>query len=278
MQDDEPFILNGLQSYQMRGELLDKMIKLPSQESDWLSDFVKQQRAQGKLPVGAFGDIEFEVNRVQVEALAEKLSFLCANPCEDLEVKLNFDSIGKIGKQIQLVGWLTQRYQSGLVRFRSGKIRAQDYLAGWIDHLAMSAMGESKTTHMLGYERKEGLVHLKYDEISDPNYAKNLLHELVVLLYQGMNKPLCYFPRTALAAIEANLQRGDWVEDKERAAKKMAESFNDGYLTTGEGHNNYIGRIWPDWNDDLAQNVYQLALKVLEQPRRAAKLVDDGAM
>ena len=275
MQDDEPFTLNGLQSYQMRGELLDKMIKQSGQESEWLSDFLDQQRAQGKLPIGAFGDIEFEVNRVQVEALADKIGFLCNSPCEDLEVKLNFEAIGEIGKQVQLVGWLTQHYQSGLVRFRSGKIRAQDYLSVWIDHLAMSAMGVSKPTHMLGYDRKEGLIHIKYDEINDSVYATRHLHELISLLYEGMNKPLCYFPRTALAAIEASLKRGEWVEDKERATKEMAKSFNDSYLTSGEGKNAYIRRIWPDWNDQLAHNAYQLALKVLEQPRRVAKLVDD---
>ena len=55
----------------------------------------------------------------------------------------------------------------------------------------------------------------------------------------------------------------------------MAKSFNDSYLTSGEGKNTYIRRIWPDLNDQLAHNAYQLALKVLEQPRRVAKLVDD---
>ncbi len=85
------------------------------------------------------------------------------------------------GKNIRLTGWLTQCYQSGLIRYRSGKIRAQDYLVAWIDHLAMSASGQARKTHVIGYDRKEGAVHLVYPAMADAAQAKQLLAELVRL-------------------------------------------------------------------------------------------------
>ncbi|USD40562.1 exodeoxyribonuclease V subunit gamma [Vibrio sp. SCSIO 43135] len=279
MEDDEPFVLNGLESYQMRDGLLDSLLKQQlsgGQDSKGvIESFVKQQRAQGKLPVGAFGDIEFETNRVQAQELVEKLTFLCGSEANDLEVKLTFDVLGE-DKKINLTGWLTQYYQSGLIRFRSGKIRSQDYLSAWIDHLAMSAMGISKRTHMIGYDRKEGVVHLIYPEIADASYAHSLLAELVRLFYQGMTEPLCYFPKTALAGVEAGFSRGNWVDDEEKSLKKMADTFNDSFMASGEGNNPYISRIWPSWNDNLAAQARTITTLVLQTPRLEAKSSEDA--
>lgn len=278
MEDDEPFVLGGLESYQMRdsllANLLDQQLTGHVDNHAVVEQFVAKQRAQGKLPVGAFGDIEFETNRVQAEELVEKLSFLCQSASDDLEVKLQLDVQGK-GKTVHVTGWLTQCYQSGLIRFRSGKIRAQDYLAAWIDHLAMSAMGHAKRTHMIGYDRKEGVVHLVYPAMEDAQQAKSLLTELIGLFYQGMTDPLCYFPKTALACVEAGFSRGHWADDEEKSYKKMADAFNDSYMASGEGNNAYISRIWPNWNDDLAVAARHIAVRVIQAPRLAVKQIED---
>ncbi|MCG9679390.1 exodeoxyribonuclease V subunit gamma [Vibrio sp. Isolate24] len=274
MEDDEPFVLNGLESYQMRDSLLELLLEHQlSGEGDQqaiINDFIAHQRAQGKLPVGAFGDIEFETNRVQAEELVEKLAWLCGSPNDDLEVKLAFDVLGE-GKPVKLTGWLTQSYQSGLVRFRSGRIRAQDYLAVWIDHLAMNAMGHYQCSHMVGYDRKEGVVHLTYPALENAAVAQSTLGELVRLFYQGMTTPLAYFPNTALACVEAGFNRGNWVDDEEKALKKMADTFNDSYLSPGEGANSYIARIWPQWSEELAMQVRLLTTLVLQAPRLTVK-------
>ena len=278
MEDDEPFVLGGLESYQMRDELLETLLETaitqPSAKADVLKHFMSEQRAQGKLPVGAFGDIEFETNRVQAEELVDKLAFLSGAPQDDLEIDLTFDVLGE-GKNIRLTGWLTQCYQSGLIRYRSGKIRAQDYLAAWIDHLAMSASGQARKTHVIGYDRKEGAVHLVYPAMADAAQAKQLLAELVRLFFEGMTKPLPYFPKTALACVEAGFSRGHWADDEEKSLKKMADAFNDGYMSPGEGNNAYISRIWSTWNDELAAEVRMLTALVLQGARLAAMDADD---
>lgn len=206
----------------MRDELLETLLETtltqPEKKAEVLKHFMSQQRAQGKLPVGAFGDIEFETNRVQAEELVDKLAFLSGAPQDDLEIDLTFDFLFERNegeeKNVRLTGWLTQCYQSGLIRYRSGKIRSQDYLAAWIDHLAMSASGHAKKTHIIGYDRKEGALHLIYPDIADAQYAKQLLTELVRLFFEGMTKPLPYFPKRrwlvlkrALAAVSGSMTK-----------------------------------------------------------------------
>ncbi|KYN87358.1 exonuclease V subunit gamma [Vibrio cidicii] len=269
MEDDEPFTLDGLSSFQLRDELLDRLLEARVAQQDpqaVIEQFLQQQRACGHLPVGAFGEIEFAANRAQAEALVDKLTFLAVREQEDIEIDLTFDLLGE-GKPIRLTGWLTRHYQCGLIRYRSGRIRAQDYLAGWIDHLAMSASGLAQPTHLIGYDRKEGVQHLIYPAQDQPEQAKALLAELVRLFVEGMNRPLAYFPHTALAAIEAGFNRGQWVDDQEKAHKKMADTFNDGFLGAGEGSDVYIARIWPQWNETLAHEVRLLSSLVLQGAR-----------
>ncbi|WP_068712264.1 exodeoxyribonuclease V subunit gamma [Vibrio tritonius] len=270
MEDDEPFALGGLESYQLRDELLDLLLSCQSEveQQEAIDHFAKQQRAQGKLPVGAFGTLELETNRVQTQELAQRIRFLTAQPLEDIEVNAQLNFLGE-GKPIRLTGWLTQVYQSGLLRYRSGSIRAQDILAAWIDHLCMSLAGYSKSTHVIGYDRKEGVVHQILPPMASKEEAIAMLNELVRLFYQGLTEPLAYFPRTALACVEAGFSRGNWVDDEEKSLKKMADTFNDGYMTTGEGNNPYIQRIWPQWNDELAQQVRTNSALVLQTPRLA---------
>ncbi len=273
MDDEEPFALDGLSSYQLRDNLLEVLqnTDLQADKQATLNQFIQQQRAQGKLPVGAFGELEFEVNRAQTEDVLDKIHFLCQAPLEDLEVSLMSKVLGD-SKPVQLSGWLTKRFQSGLVRYRSGAIRSQDLLSAWIDHLSHAAMGYFVPTHLVGYDRKEGVTHQILPPVENSDTAKHLLDELIRLFYQGMTSPIAYFPKTALACVEAGFSRGKWVDDEEKSLKKMADTFNDGFATSGEGNNSYIARIWPSWNDDLGQQVRLIATLVLQAPR--LQLVD----
>ena len=274
MEDDEPFVLNGLESFQLKDGLLNVLIEHPENSEQAISKYVLEQKAQGKLPVGAFGDIEFETNRVQAEDIAKEIRFVSGTPLADKEISIELNVLGE-GKPVHLTGWLTQNYQSGLVRYRSGKVRAQDYLSAWIDHLCCAAMGELKSTHIIGYDRKEGVVHLVYSPMESAEQARSLLNEIVRLFYQGMTAPLPYFPRTALAGVEAGFSRGKWVDDEEKSLKKMADTFNDSFAFLGEGRDSYIARIWPNWDDELASQARLYSTLVLQGARLAAQDPND---
>ncbi len=127
-------------------------------------------------------------------------------------------------------------------------------------------------THLVGYDRKEGVTHQVLPPVENSDTAKQLLDELIRLFYQGMTSPIAYFPRTALACVDAGFSRGKWVDDEEKSLKKMADTFNDGFATSGEGNNTYIARIWPNWSEELGLQIRLLATLVLQAPR--LQLVD----
>ncbi|WP_038183357.1 exodeoxyribonuclease V subunit gamma [Vibrio rhizosphaerae] len=281
LQDEEPFSLNGLARYQLLDELVAVLLEArrrPEQtrgsdlaasrsEIQPVEHFIQAKRAQGQLPVGAFGELEFREHYEQALALTDVIDYLCQQPKPDCELNLTTTVLGA-ERPIQLLGWVTRYFQSGLVRYRVGRIRAQDYLSAWLDHLAVAAMGETCPTHLIGYERKNGVQHLYYPAI-DRQQAQTYLDAFVRFYVEGMNHPLPYFPQVALAGIEANFNRQrEWHEDKEKTAKKMQEAFigNDFSAVGGEGQNAYIARIWPQWSEALSQTAYAYAEQVLLPP------------
>ncbi|WP_318523355.1 exodeoxyribonuclease V subunit gamma [Photobacterium leiognathi] len=264
LEDDEPFVLNQLESYHIKNDLLGLLLdaKMTNQDPDQIfSHFAQEQKAAGRLPVAAFGEIDLDASRSSVGELVDKIEPLVHAPLADQEVGLRFDVNGH---PILLQGWLKQRYQSGLMRFRSGKVRSVDLLAAWCDHLclAISQPQAMQKTHLIGTDK-----YLILNPI-DAETAKRYLQELIELYYQGLNQPLAYFPKTAHAGIQACVDKeGNWKDDEltvEKAYDKMAGCFNDGYLFAGEGADEYINRVWTHWNDELAQTSYVLALKVLQ--------------
>ncbi|MDB1123167.1 exodeoxyribonuclease V subunit gamma [Vibrio algarum] len=269
-EDDEPFLLNNLQSFHLRDELLHSLLaaKLSHQDEQAVyQNFVQQQRAKGGLPVGAFGELELSVNKEKINTLVDELQFLCQKPLGDIEIDLQI-TLADWKEPINLSGWLAGNYQSGLVRYRSGRIRSQDLLLAWIDHLCLAVVGESNKTHLVGFNDKAGLEHKVILPI-EKEQAQLWLVELVQYYFKGLNQPLTYFPKTALVGME-RLALG-----KEDGDVKMANTFNDGYQFSGEGSNRYIHRVWPEWNEDLSQQTSLVARDVLLALLRQTKDSDN---
>jgi exodeoxyribonuclease V gamma subunit len=278
--DDEPFALNGLESYQLLEELVDLLLQTQQEEAEMelqTERFMKAKRARGQLPVGPFGELEFNKHYETARALAETLSGLCRQTVDEIEINYCVSG-GSESQSIRLVGWVARCYSTGLVRYRVGRIRAQDYLAAWLDHLAVAVMGQSSPTHLIGYERKNGVRHFVFAPIEDVLQAKIWLEELIQLYIQGMNAPLPYFPATALAGVEAGFNRkGEWQVDEEKSSQKMQEAFRGSEFTYGEGSNIYIARMWPQWSESLGRELTRYSSLVLQTPRLWVKAYEDIA-
>lgn len=265
LNDDEPFALNGLQSYQLTEELLAQMLSSPLVDEHQQSLWMKSQQAQGKLPMGAFGELEFNQHVERAKQLAEPIRVLCQEPLDDVELSLTF--CPEPHRSIQLMGWLRNRYQSGIVQYRPGKIRAQDYLSAWINHLAWATVQPGLLTHLVGFDKQSGVNHWVLPPIIDHNMAMEHLTRLVTLFYTGMNQPLPYFPKTALACIESAMTKSGWKWDEDKALKAMTDVFKGNFFSAGEGGNSYIQRIWPEWDTSLADDVKALAFHILHPLR-----------
>ncbi len=110
MEDDEPFVLNGLESFQ-QDALLQVLLDHPGRRRRSGSIVCLWTKAQGRLPVGAFGDNNLKPTVFEAEDLAKEIRFVSGTPQQDLEVNIEFDVLGE-GKPVRLMGWLTQNYQS----------------------------------------------------------------------------------------------------------------------------------------------------------------------
>ncbi|AYV20739.1 exodeoxyribonuclease V subunit gamma [Vibrio mediterranei] len=261
-EDDEPFALNGLESFVLRKELLDFFTK-SEDGTDLITAFKSEQKAQGYLPINHFGDLEFASNVAQTEELAKAVRQLSNKALDDTEINLQL-TLGSI--TIKLQGWVTGIYASGLLGYRSGRLRSSDYLSAWIDHLALTLAGQPAATHMLAYDKKEGVVHRVYPQL-DSVQAEQYMKQLLELFLGGLDKPLAYFPESALAGIEANYSRGSWTPNDEKMLSKMEARFIGGYMQTGERENPYISRVWPEWSEVLANDLKLVSQLVLEAPR-----------
>ncbi|PWI35207.1 exodeoxyribonuclease V subunit gamma [Vibrio albus] len=254
--DDEPFALDNLQGYQLREQLIAVMLQARlagESEEDVTQGFIRRQRAKGLLPVGAFGELEFAESKAQSSAIVDELAFICQSPLPDAEVNIRLAPFGE-GKPVILSGWLTNRYQAGLIRYRSGRIRPQDLLSAWIDHLCLAVSGYNQRTHLVGYDKKEGVEHRVFPLI-DTSSAETILTDLIRTYYGGLNSPLVFFPRSLMAGAEAG-SKGKALDDIHLAMQKQ---FEDGYNFTGEGANSYIARVWPEWSESLAQKLWENA-------------------
>ncbi|MBV7300031.1 exodeoxyribonuclease V subunit gamma [Enterovibrio paralichthyis] len=257
MEDAEPFALDNLNRYQLRDALLTHVINQGDDEAS-LSAFFQRQKASGSLPLSHFGELALEAEQSAILAQYTKLK-----PC--LEAKrvpqeINLRISTQYG-EVSLQGWLDDRYRDGRLLYRSGKVRAKDRLAAWIDHLCQCAAGEVIPTRFIGIDEEVVWLPVAADE------AISRLSDYLNLYFEGMDKPLAYLPDTAMAGIAACLdKKGNWMDDTgtlEKAFSKMYVAFNGGYMTNGEGENAYVARVWPQADDRLMENVLALGQAVL---------------
>ncbi|MDD1783802.1 exodeoxyribonuclease V subunit gamma [Enterovibrio sp. ZSDZ35] len=256
LEDVEPFSLDNLETYRLRDELLSHLLEhgsdLPSLEA-----FYQRQKASGTLPVNHFGELELESELNGILAQYRVLEPFIREPRQPLEINITVQS--KRGP-VQVQGWLDDRYRGGRILYRSGKIRAQDRLSAWIDHLCQCAAGDNLETHYFGLDGQ--FVYA----VQTKEAALQALTTYLDLYIDGMSTPSVYLPKTALAGIEACFDRkGEWHDDEDtlmKARQKMRAAFESGFMP-GEGDNAYIARVWPAASEELLNDVFQLGCNVL---------------
>lgn len=186
----EPFILDPIEEQRLREDLLS--LRMNGEFSD---ETLAILRAGGKLPHGQVGENLFERERTDVERFAGRLArFLPDETPEAHEVDLHFGLL-------RLTGQLSGLTSHGLIRYRLAKVRPKDYLDLWIRHLVLNALSPPSAglfSHWLGRDRE--LV------LRPATEAKRHLEDLMECYWQGLKRPLHFFPRSGLAYIEASVK------------------------------------------------------------------------
>jgi exodeoxyribonuclease V gamma subunit len=155
----------------------------------------------------------------RLESLVARLADLAAAP-GTVPVQIDV-TLG----EFRVHGAVTRSRLGGVVDFRPTKAKSTDRLGLWLRHLALACMDAGGESRWLGTEQTVIL-----DPVAEP---RTLLADLVALYWEGLCRPVPFFPKGSYAAWEAT---GDEVT----AARKEWESPDLPDLPPGDGDDAYI--------------------------------------
>ncbi|HEB68185.1 MAG TPA: hypothetical protein ENI88_01050, partial [Desulfobulbus sp.] len=187
--ESEAFHLDALEKYRMSDEIVATLLA-----GEDPTPLFHRLQAAGTLPRGEFGQILFRELQDTAAALARELTPLTRQPVTPCEIDLTLAN-GTVN------GWLTALYSSGRVSYRPTKLKAQDLLQLWIQHLILCLL------RPVGVEQVS--IHVATDTavcfqpIDDPEAE---LAPLLRYYRQGMQEPLHFYPRTSLARAKARTE------------------------------------------------------------------------
>ncbi|MGD0278591.1 MAG: exodeoxyribonuclease V subunit gamma, partial [Smithella sp.] len=212
--DSEPFIIDNLQAYQIKKELI-------AQRNESVAEDIFQiKRAQGLMPVGAAGDYYFQVEKKEaVDFIRKYSSYLNDKKLASLEIDIVIGGYRIVGE----IDDIYARYSLGC---RPARIKTSDYLKSWLNHLLLNhikAEDYPRTSIVVGED-----AAFQFKELEN---AEVILSDLVDLFIHGQTRPLKLFPHTSFAYAEA-LYKGSAHEE---ALKKAGRAWSgDNFGRAGE--------------------------------------------
>jgi len=225
LDDAESFQLEPLERYALGKKLSDAAMS-----GTRPMDLLDVVRASGGLPHGVPGESAFRHLDGEAERFAERtIPFLGSEELEPLHVDLPIDDF-------RILGTVGSIYPEKMVRYRFAAIRPGDYLDLWITHLVLNLYGGS------GYPRESMLAGLDRDRewrgflCSPVEDGQQALRELLALYWEGLGKPLHFFPELSLDYARTVLKKGKPREDALRAAER---DWIGNDRRQGEGRNPY---------------------------------------
>lgn len=179
LSDREDFDLSGLDRYLVNQDLVSD-IKDGKQTCDY---FLSMYRSEGRLPHGKAGEILLNESGIDAGLFVKQLDeFTKGGKPDSYNADITINGFS-------LTGRLTNIYKSGMLSFRYAAMKAKDLLRAWIYHLALC------------FQRDRGLPLNTFLICMDKTVKFNPVEKsgdhLAVLLdlyYQGISKPLLFFP------------------------------------------------------------------------------------
>ncbi|HEY2451350.1 MAG TPA: exodeoxyribonuclease V subunit gamma [Scandinavium sp.] len=249
--ETEPFTLEGLTRYQLNQQLVNTLVE----EQD-ASLMYRRFRAGGELPYGAFGDIAWDDQRQEMQALADRVN-ACRLPGKSLEIDLQCDGVN-------ITGWLSQVQSDGLLRWRPSMQNVSQGMQLWLEHLVYCASGGIGESRLL--LRKEGewrFPPLAADE------AMKYLAELVAGYREGMSQPLLFLPESGGAWLKSCYDSENnvilWDEEaQQKARSKFMQAWEGNMVVRGESADVWYQRLWRTLESESVEAIVAQAERYLQ--------------
>ncbi|MDR2031277.1 MAG: exodeoxyribonuclease V subunit gamma [Azoarcus sp.] len=235
-QDDLADVETFVPDWQARNALAERLLPvlLAGKGADGDNSLLALARAGGEYPDGSLGDSALRRELAALRAFAGRVKAARMRPClPACLVKLDFDLGGEFWS-LQTV--FNDLRADGLVHHRYDKARARDYLAAWIDHLALCAVApDGVECRSVGLSRDESFTLRPLPAAA----ARQHLARLLELYRDGLREPLRFFPKSA------------W-----EYARRLAPDSDD-RTARAEAARTWAGGDFPERNDFA----YRLALR-----------------
>lgn len=252
--DMEPFVLEGLTRYQLNQQLVNTLVEQRDAEA-----MHRRFRAAGELPYGAFGDISWDEQCREMQALADRVASL-RQPAQSMEIDLQCDGVN-------ITGWLSQVQSDGLLRWRPSLVSMSQGMQLWLEHLVYCASGgHGESRLLLRKDEAWRFPPLSVDE------AMQHLSQLVAGYRQGMTQPLLFMPESGGAWLKACFDpennvilRDDATQQKARG--KFMQAWEGNMMKRGEGDDIWYQRLWrtlePETYEAITEQTAKYLLPVL---------------
>lgn len=184
-EDTEPFDADSLERYQLRQVLLQGLLAGRDR-----APILARLRGGGELPHGSPGELLFDEQMHEAVPFVQRLQGRLSGELEPIEVDLPLGGF-------RLLGQLQNLRANGLVDYRFGKLKSKDRLRAWVWHLVLNVLkpkGIAPTSTFVASDHT-----LTIEPVGN---ADELLSDLLDLRWQGLCRPLPFFPESALAWVE----------------------------------------------------------------------------
>jgi exodeoxyribonuclease V gamma subunit len=254
-EETEPFDVQGLERYRFEQELADK--GYARQKLEGIFPAVK---AGGQLPHGVPGDCFYQETCRGLESFLSRLSiYRQGERLGPLEVDL---CLGKF----KIQGRIEDIYPGGLLHFRYTKVKPGDRLRIWVQHLVLNQVGKEAYPC-------NGILACKDMDCRYPPVEESqaLLQDLAETYWQGLMKPLHFFPLSSWALAEA-LAKG---KDPAQALKSARDIWEGSDFSRGEGEDPYY-QICFGHGDPLGEEFEALSRKIFEPLIKCEEKIKNG--
>ncbi len=246
-EERESFALEGLERFLMAAEVVEAGLSGADTR-----ECLALHRAAGRLPPGAVGEAAFEALREEAAELVGRVRDLAApERFETREVALEIAGFF-IGGRLEGVT------AAGVVHVHAGKATGARQLDTWIRHLVLGAAGGAGRP-------PRGSAYLVCRDrtwaFGFPADPQGVLAALLARYWQGLVRPLAFFPESSMAYAEQALGRG---KTRDAAMKSARARWGPGTWSGArcEGEDPYVDLCFGKGCDPLGGDFVELAEEI----------------
>ncbi len=246
----ETFAISGLDQYTIGSFLVEHNLKMPEPNRAELNlvekDFYPILKAQGSLPLGQKGRLEYENIKAIATPVIEKAKIIASKkqlPSISGEININNTVISAN---------LSDITEGGVYLLHFGKLNSARLMSAWIRHLFLNLTvpdGYPKNTTVIGRDPagKKDLLSYEFPSL-ESGEADKYFKDLVQIYIKGGEQIFYFFCETSWQFVQLFLKNSyDLDSDPDQAIIstamhnfKVQSTWNGNYYQTGEKDNRYI--------------------------------------